>query len=179
VTAAAGRSDGRWERAVSEHRAALDAFLEFAAAVPAQAWDRPSEEGKWTPAEVTEHLALAYEAALRELEGGGAMRPRKGPFWQRLLRWFLLPHMLFYRTMPRSAAPRETRPAPTGLTQGEGITRLRELAFTAEAAWGARPDARLTHPYFGALDRSKMFRLAALHLEHHQRGASAAVMRTA
>ena len=116
-----GRRERRWERAVREHRAALSAFLQAALGVPAEAWERPLGEGKWSAAEVTEHLALSYEAALRERTGGGAMAPRVSSRRQTVLRWFLLPHMLFHRTMPRVSAPREVRPAPTGLGREEAL----------------------------------------------------------
>lgn len=126
-------------------------------------------------AEVTEHLALAYEALLRELTGGGAMAPRMSVGRQRVLRWFLLPHMLFHRSMPRAAAPRETRPQRVPPMKEEGMARLRELGERAELEWRSRPDVRLTHPYFGSLGRVRGLRLAALHFEHHQRRASAAM----
>lgn len=127
---------------------------------------------------MTEHLALAYEALLREVGGGAAMGSRVNRRWQPWLRWFLLPHMLFHRTMPRVRAPRETRPAQTATTREEGAARLRELAERAERAFVDHPVARLTHPHLGPLDRVQTLRLAALHLEHHQRSAAAAVMRT-
>ena len=181
TTGVGGRREGRWERAVREHRAALSAFLRTAAGVPVEAWERPLGEGKWTPAEVTEHLALSYDAVLRERSGGGAMAPRVSSARQTVLRWLLLPHMLFHRTMPRVRAPREVRPAPTGLGREEALERLRRAGEQAEEAYRTAPDARLTHPYFGSLDRSRGFRLIALHIDHHQGQlrASAAQTRTA
>jgi Protein of unknown function (DUF1569) len=163
------RAQRRWERAVREHRAALSAFVEAVARVDEEAWERPAGEGKWSPAEITEHLALAYEAALREVRGGGAMAPRVSTPRQKLLRWLLLPHMLYHRTMPRSGAPRETRPAPTGRDRSGAVERLRRLGEEAESVYAASREARLTHPYFGPLDRSRTFRLVALHIEHHLR----------
>jgi hypothetical protein len=174
------RRERRWERAVREHRAALFAFLHTARGVPAAQWERPLGEGKWSAAEVTEHLALSYDAALRERSGGGSMVPRVSSRRQTFLRWFLLPHMLFHRTMPRVSAPREVRPAPTGLGREEALERLRSVGERAEEAYRDAPHARLTHPYFGSLDRSQAFRLIALHIEHHQGQlrASAAQTRT-
>lgn len=124
---------------------------------------------------MTEHLALAYDGLLHELEGGSPMASRAGAGWQRLLRWFLLPHMLFHRSMPRVRAPLETLPAGTAATPAEGAARLREAAGRAEVKLLADPSARFTHPYFGPLDRAQTLRLAALHLEHHQRAASLAL----
>ena len=96
------------------------------------------------------------------------MAPRLSSRRQRVLRWFLLPHMLFHRSMPRVRAPREVRPAPTALGREEALERLRRVGEAAEAAYRDAPAARLTHPYFGSLDRARAFRLIALHVGHHQ-----------
>ncbi|MDQ3389211.1 MAG: hypothetical protein M3483_06885, partial [Gemmatimonadota bacterium] len=56
------RGEGKWLRTVEEHHAALAAFLRAAEAWPGETWLVPLGEGKWTPAQVTEHLALAYDA---------------------------------------------------------------------------------------------------------------------
>lgn len=163
----------RWRRAAQEHGAALAAFLESARAVPAPDWDRSDAEGQWSPAEVTEHLALSYVAARRELEGGVAMSPRVSPFRQTLFRWFLLPHMLYHRSMPRVRAPRETRPgrAHRGGREQQ-IERLKALADEVEGLLRGRRAARLTHPYFGSISAIETLRLMALHLEHHRRHLS-------
>ena len=165
----------RFERAVREHRAALARYLEFARRIAPELWSRPAREGGWSPAEVTEHLALACEAVLRELHGGPAMEPRLGRGSQALLRWFLVPHMLFHRSMPRAAAPRETRPSRTPASAAEGIARLANLGDRLERAFVDTPSPIIDHPYFGPLDRRRALRLAALHIEVHQRRLSSAL----
>lgn len=176
---AVGKSKSRrLERAVSEHRAALSSFVEFVRRLDGAEWTRSSGEGKWTPAEVTEHLALAYEAAVRELETGAPMAPKLSRGRQSVLRWLLLPHMLFHRTMPRVRSPREARPARSAASVAEGLARLQQTALRFERAYQEREDAQLTHPYFGPLSRVQAFRLSALHLEHHQRLLSAVLTTT-
>ena len=172
---AAGRSGRKWQRAVREHRAALSSFVEFASGIDAAAWELPLADGKWSPAEVTEHLALAYVAALAELAGGPALAPRLSPARQTLLRWLLVPHMLFHRSVPRARAPREIRPAAPVADRATALARLLHLGQEFEAACALRPQVRLTHPYFGSVDRATTVRLLALHIEHHQRTASAAL----
>ena len=173
-----GRNLGRdrqWRRAAREHSAALESFLSRLASYPEPAWERPLGEGKWTPAEVTEHLALTYVAALRELEEGRTLAPRVSPARQTVFRWFLLPHMLFHRSMPRAGAPRETRPTSPQATREELQQRLGTLARQVEERLKRQPDARLTHPYFGRIGALQALRLMALHLEHHERQLSAVV----
>jgi hypothetical protein len=167
------------DRAAREHRAALAAALAQLARLDEVRWAAPWASGKWTRAEVAEHLALTYEAVLHELETGVAMRPRVGAGMQRLLRWVLLPHILFHRSIPlRARAPRETRPAEafSAPARTEATERLRALGERAEArllaaaADGGRP---VHHPYFGALPPHRALRFLAAHLEHHTRQLSA------
>jgi hypothetical protein len=171
--APAEREDPRWDEAVDEHRAALAGFLDAAERVSAEAWTAPWAPGKWTRAQIAEHLALAYEAVLHELATGEAMRP-KVPVWQqKLLRWILLPHILFHRTLPvRAAAPRETRPPETTAPRAQTLRRLRDLGERFEREMeAARADNRggLTHPYFGWVAAVKAMRFVAVHIEHHTR----------
>ena len=61
------------ETVISDSREAVGAFLATAEAVPASAWARPAAPGKWSAAQVTEHVALAYElsrAVLRKTYTG-------------------------------------------------------------------------------------------------------------
>ena len=126
---------------------------------------------KWSPAELTLHLALASEVMLQELTTG------KGPRlittrWQRaLLRYTVRPKLLAGGAFPRVRSPRETRPErPTG-DQSAVIARLRDRAAELEAAIDSaateRPRTRVTHPYLGAFSLEEALRFSALHIRHH------------
>jgi hypothetical protein len=169
--------DARWPATIGEHRRALAAYLETAAALAEDAWDQPSAPGKWTPAEITEHLTLAYEALITEAREGKPMQVRL-PAWRRaLLRWVLLPHILFHRSFPlRAPAPREMRPAVPLAARGEALARLKDGGERFErevlAAHG-RGVKVLTHPYFGGIGFRRGFRFVAVHVEHHHRQIAA------
>jgi hypothetical protein len=155
---------------VREHRAALSALLATLRSVPADGWLRPPAEGKWSPAEVADHLALVYRVMLAELDGAPALPRRAGPAATRVLRWVLLPHILFHRTIPvRVKAPREVRPRRDLPGPDETTRALQELADRVEARLAADGDARITHPYFGSLDTTTALRFCAAHMEHHHR----------
>ncbi|HEX8321355.1 DinB family protein [Longimicrobium sp.] len=166
------RTETRWRSALEEHQVALAGYLNAAAALPADAWTTPWQPGKWTPAEITEHLALVYRMFIGEATTGTAMKLKLTPFRRRMLKLLLLPHMLFHRTFPKGArAPRAVRPHTPGGTREEALAQLRTLAEqferAAETARGAgRPG--LTHPYFGLIDWNRGMRFAALHIEHHR-----------
>jgi DinB superfamily len=173
-TLTADRDDPRWDEAVEEHRTALAAFLDAAEALDDDAWRSPWAPGKWTRAQVAEHLALTYEAALRELATGEAVRLRMTGWRQRVARWIVLPHILFHRTLPvRVRSPRETRPPEqVPARRAEVLRRVRDLGERCELELDrARRDGggSLTHPYFGRLAPVKAMRFVAVHLEHHTR----------
>jgi hypothetical protein len=50
----------RWPEAIRLHGSAALAFAAAAEAVEADAWDHPFAEGKWSPAEITDHLIQTY-----------------------------------------------------------------------------------------------------------------------
>jgi hypothetical protein len=167
------RDDPRWEDAVEEHRTALATFLEIAESLSDDAWNAPWGPGKWTRAQVAEHLALSYEAAIRELTAGGAIAVKVAPWRQALLRWIVLPHILFHHSIPgRTRSPRELRPAEVTAPRGRVLLRLRELGerFESEAERAFHSGSgHVTHPFFGRIDAVKGMRFMGVHLEHHTR----------
>lgn len=167
------RTDARWRSAVEEHQVALASYLDAATALSEDAWTTPWQPGKWTPAEITEHLALTYRAFIAEATTGTTMKLKLTPFRRRMLKLVLLPHMLFHRTFPKGArAPREVRPDTPRVSREEALATLRELSERFEqAAESARRAGRagLTHPYFGLIDWNRGMRFAALHIEHHRK----------
>jgi hypothetical protein len=169
----AERDDARWDDAVEEHRAALAAFLDAAESLGDEEWRAPWRPGKWTRAQVTEHLVLAYDALLRELATGHGVRPKVGPWRQTVLRWVVLPHILFHRSFPvRAASPRETRPPEASTPRPQLLRRMRELGerFEHELDRARRAGrGQLTHPYFGRIGPVKAMRFVAVHIEHHTR----------
>jgi len=171
--ATAQRDDTRWDEAVDEHRTALAAFLDSAELLREDAWSQPWGPGKWTRAQIAEHLALSYEAGIREVTSGEAMTVRVPPFRLKLLRLVLLPHILFHRSIPlRARSPRELRPGEVTTPRPELLRRLRALAERfeneMERAYHSGGGG-LTHPYFGKLDAVKGMRFMAIHVEHHTR----------
>jgi hypothetical protein len=159
---------------VREHRAALSALLATLRSVPADGWFRPRAAGKWSPAEVADHLALVYQAILAELDGAPALARRAGPAATLLLRWLLLPHILFHRSIPvRANAPPELRPRREPPGPDDALRALPELAQRVEARLAADGEARITHPYFGSLRAATALRYCAAHMEHQHRQIAA------
>lgn len=164
----------RWPEIRQIH---LDAAAELAASaerIPPERWMSPRAEGKWSPAETVEHLALAYDALLRELAGGPGMAVRT-KLWQRvLLRFTMIPKLLRGGRFPAGArAPRETRPQSANPDQKAAVAGFRERAaqFDAQvaAAMTSGRRVRLTHAYFGKAGVAEAMLLCARHVQHHQK----------
>jgi len=112
----------------------------------------------------------------RELSGEAPFRLRVGTVMQRILRWLLLPHILFHRSIPlRARAPRAISPSDAGLTLDEVLERLPAAAQECERQIRAASHGHLTHPYFGPIKLPRALRFFAAHTEHHRRQLEKAV----
>jgi hypothetical protein len=172
VTGVAPNKSLPLEVALARHREAVAAFLASAAATQPDVWIRPASEGKWSPAQIAEHLRLAVEAVRRELDQGPGMKLQLSAWKRFLLRRAVLPKLLATgRFPPGVRAPREIRPALTPGSREEALRRLEAAAAELETRCRAHPHAatlRLLHPYFGALPASDLIRILAWHALHHR-----------
>ena len=173
MPAAQIRTDRRWDEVLEEHRDAIAGFLEVASRLDDGAWGEPWAPDKWTRGQVAQHLVLVYEALLKEVRTGERMTTRMPRWRQNMLRWIVLPHILFHRSFPgRPRSPREARPAEPLPPCAEVLRRLRELGerFETEVTQARRNGGGgLTHPYFGTIEPVRGMRFIAVHIEHHTR----------
>ncbi|HEU4522862.1 MAG TPA: DinB family protein [Thermoanaerobaculia bacterium] len=164
----------KWDDVRRLHAEAAAELIATAERVERDAWTRPRSEGKWSPAEIVEHLNLAYDALLKDLAGGGGMRIRT-KWWQRiLLRYTLVPKLLRGGAFPANArAPRETRPATANADRDAAVQAFRdrsqqfETAAAAAIASGRR--VKVTHAYFGRASLVEGVLLCTRHVQHHQK----------
>jgi len=157
--------------AMAEHAISVERFLRSAESIQSIDWHGSKRgEGKWSAAEITEHLISSWEILLAELRGGKGMEIRTS-FWQRwLLRLTVVPGILKGGGFPENArAPRETRPVERQLSKEACLDLFRRKAdeFEAEAA-NAAPGMKITHAYFGAAPVSEAVLMCARHVEHHR-----------
>lgn len=157
-----------WDEARRLHAEAATELVSAAEAIPTDRWLLPRADGKWSPAEIVEHLTLAYDVLLRELGGGPGMQIRT-TLWQRLLlRLTLFPKILRGEPFPANArAPREMRPAMPAIDQPSAIARFRDLAARFDSETREVRSGRLTHAYFGRSSVQKGVILCARHVQHH------------
>jgi hypothetical protein len=167
-----------FEEAAADHREAIEKVVRAVRSFDSQVWEVPCAPGKWSPAEIAEHLALAYGPPLAELEGGAGYALCVTGWKQLLVRWRYLPVILERGTFPPGVkAPREARPANHSASPEAAASRLAENASCFErrlAEAQATGPVRLTHAYFGKLTAPQILKLLAVHARHHRKQLPAA-----
>jgi len=148
-------------------------YLSRAGSLPESSWVEPRAPGKWSRAELTQHLILTYEGLVAELSGGPGIRVRFKGVKLLALRLFVLPRFLRRGVFPPGVrSPKEVAPSGGDPDRAAAIGRLEAscLAFEeAIAAGAARGNGRITHPFFGPLSLGQGVRFAEVHLRHHTR----------
>ena len=162
-----------WASLKHAHDDEVEAFAAAAQAVPEAEWLLPRADGKWSCAEITEHVTLGFEVMANELRGGDPMAMRLRGL-KRLVARHLYGRRIFRGGgLPTGArAPRETRPAALATDRTAALTRLRASADTLmgeiERALAARPGVTVQHAYFGRLSLREGAMLSMQHVRHHR-----------
>lgn len=154
--------------AIGENRAQVEHFV---ATVLAErgAWTTPVRPGKWSPAEVCEHIVLSYRKTVALVRGDAAGYP-EGP---RLLRP-LLRRVLMNRVIKRGAFMGRAKtfealtPGDVTARPNDGVERLREAVAECETALRALGQTPVEHPMFGAVPAADYLRFLAAHTRHHR-----------
>jgi hypothetical protein len=127
--------------------------------------------GKWSIAEILEHLTLAYRrGALGFTKVAETGEPRaKKPTWQQAIGRMLIVDLAYF---PRARAPEPTTP-----TGGIPVERVRESALEALAALDRAADQAevrcglevplLNHPYFAGMNLRQWRKFHWRHTVHH------------
>ena len=158
------------ETAIADNRAAVEEFVAAARGIDAATWGTPRAEGKWSPAQIAEHLAVVYEYNRKVVTGtAGKGAPR---FLQPLAKWFIVTRTLKAGTFTRKGrAPGIFHPTAAPPAATAVLTRLTNaLAGFENDIRSGHPEARhhVAHPFFGKLPTVDYLRLQAIHARHHR-----------
>jgi hypothetical protein len=159
------------ETALADNRAAVDEFLVTARALTPAQWATPRAEGAWTPGQIVEHLALAYEYSADVVRGtakGGAAPRILRPLFRRLIVDSTLKAGKFTR---KGRSPSMFRPSATAPPASTIVPRLEAALSAFEAAIrSGHPEARhqVMHPFFGKVPMIGYVRMQAIHARHHR-----------
>ena len=126
-------------------------------------------EGKWSAAQILEHLNLTYIGTIKNFErclasGKSAVDPRPRKRWSRLLITRLGYFPSGGKSPPR-VEPRGMPPQQVKAEIVENIVRMESILRECETRFGRRPIA--SHPVFGALTVSEWRKFHLVHGKHH------------
>jgi hypothetical protein len=161
---------------IASNRRAVSAFVESARAVAPAQWTTPRAPGKWSPGQVTEHVALAYEQNRRMAQGtfGGPAKP----WYQQLLARLLgLPSLLKRGDFGKGPfqAPDFIQPGQSPAASATLLTRLETAARVIEEDLVSASDRRkmVDHAIFGRIPLEDVLHFLSIHTNHHRPQLSA------
>jgi len=158
------------ETAIADNRAAVDEFVAAAENIDAGKWGTSRVEGKWSPGQIVEHLALTYEYNRRVVAGTAEGMPFPLVLLRPLIRKMVVTDTLkagkFTR---RGRAPKFFQPGATPAPMTDTIARLTNAVRGFEADLRSRPRSdTIDHPVFGAVRVTDWMTLQAIHARHHR-----------
>ena len=155
---------------IVDNREAVDAFITAARAVAPSAWTAPRAPGKWSPGQVTEHVAITYEISRAILNGKFSGRSAPRPLRPLIRVLFLKPALKTGRFKKGAKAPAPFQPtaSPAGISDLAARLRGAAAAFEADVETAAQQGrTTLDHPFFGRIALADYARLQAIHTRHH------------
>jgi hypothetical protein len=156
------------EALLASNRAAAD---ELMATAERAEWARPRAPGKWSAAQVVEHMARSFEEAANAV----ANRPTKLPTLPRIVRpiaGWLFRSVLRTGTFPKSKTSRALNPMASDATPSspaEGRRRLEAALAVFERECRTRAGLPVDHISFGRISVEEYVRFVELHTRHHAR----------
>src|SRR6188472_1708057 len=141
------------ETAIADNRVAVEEFIAAARGIDAAKWGAPLADGRWSPAQIAEHLAIVYEYNRKVVTGtAGKGAPA---ILQPLARWFIVTKTLKAGRFTRKGrAPKIFQPTGSPPAAPVVLDRLtRAVAGFESDIRSGHPEARHTiaHPFFGTL----------------------------
>ncbi len=160
------------EDAIAENRDAAKRFLATARGVVKEKWAQPVAPGKWSPAQIADHIAVTTEVSLKAIKGDASMGSIP-----RFLR--VIPRKFgFDPTLKKGRFPEKQRgPAifapSTGHPAYEATVERLERALVALEAHvrqlAAANQHSFEHSFFGRVGVADYVRFGALHMAHHEK----------
>lgn len=151
--------------ALEANRSAVEDLADVAERATAH-WTTPRSPGKWSPAQVVEHVAMALEENANVVAG----RPSKIPTLPALIRPVV--RILFNRIVrtgkfPKAKTNAAMTPARGPATPADARPRLRAALATFERECRARAGRPVESLTFGAVAVEDLVRFNELHVRHH------------
>jgi len=158
------------DAALLENMQAYERFVAAVKRVPGGAWATPVAPGKWTPAQIAEHIAISFDIATGALKGESGI-PGMPRLVRPLIRALFFRRILKTKTFPRNAkSPKVFHPSETSAPLTQTLDRLARGSAGLDAAVAAlrqSGETTIEHPVFGTIPVEEYLELNAIHTRHH------------
>lgn len=153
--------------ALAESRAAVDRLL-AAADCTGSAWATPRAPGKWSPSQVVEHVARAYEESALSAAGKPTRFPTFPGFVRPIIRKLFFDRTVRGGAFPRGKTNRAMNPDIGSPTPADARVRLQRAHAAFEQAC-LECNGTFNHSIFGRVSAADYATFQALHTLHHTR----------
>ena len=133
------------------------------------AWTTPRAPGKWSPSQITEHVARSLEESANMAVGRPSKFPKLTSLIHPVVRALLFKRVLRNGGFPRAKTNKAMNPAAGPPTPADGRTRLEaaHLQFDQACRQVASKGQPLRTGIFGAVLVEDYVRFMELHTRHH------------
>lgn len=132
------------------------------------AWTTPRAPGKWSPSQITEHVARALEESGKHITGQPSAFPSIPGVLRPVVRVLFFNRVLKKNAFMNSRTNKAMNPTSGPATPDEGRRRLQQAHELFEGACRGCGE-RFTHTVFGNIATADYARFQALHTLHHAR----------
>lgn len=156
------------DTSLGDLHAAVGAFLASADRALSQ-WRVARQPGKWTPAQVVEHVALIMEESAKVAAGLPSHFPTLPRFLRPVIRLLVFRRILKRGEFLRMSAADDFQPSAGPLTPADGHVRLDQAltAFTDACRTSASEGHPVRSTLFGPVPIADFVRFQELHVRHH------------
>ncbi|MGH7470900.1 MAG: DinB family protein [Longimicrobiales bacterium] len=161
-------------------RSAVNSVIASAEASGAS-WVVPRAPGKWSPAQIVEHVARSLEESAKEVAGVPSKFPTFPSLVRPLVRTFFFSRVLKNQAFPKARTTKPMNPSHGPDTPAAGRVRLEDACqrFERECRSASERGSLMTSGLFGSVSIVDYVRFQELHTLHHlrQMGESAPARR--
>jgi len=147
------------------------AELITAAEKTGSAWSAPRAPGKWSPAQVVEHVARSMEESANEVDGAPSKFYTLPSFLRPLVRGLFFRRVLKKRSFPRARTGKAFDPASGPATPADGRKRIEGALARFDQACRTRVASgpNMSSTLFGAVSVEDYATFQEIHTRHHRK----------
>lgn len=155
---------------LTANRSAVNELI-TAAERTGSAWSVPRAPGKWSPAQLVEHVARSMEESANEVTGAPSKFYTLPTFLRPLLRGLFFKRVLKKRAFPRARTGKAFDPASGPATPAEGRKRVEGalVRFDQACRTQAAKGPGMTSTLFGHVTIDDYATFQEIHTRHHRK----------